>query len=206
MDVAIGMGFIAGVATIVAIILMGGGLGMFDDIHAVIIIIGGGGLAGAMIRFPLSTMIHGFPMGLRYAFALRKFHPRELVDQITEVADIVRKNGPIAREKMEIDDPFLAQGARLTQSALFGPFERMRRVRRSAFRIRIFQESLAPLARFVVLAAVGDSPRALSAAAMLPSASCTPPSPSTFMRGAAAPGCFAAISRKSTQTTPCGTL
>lgn len=36
-DIAKGIGFIAGVATIVAIILMGGSLTMFYDIHAVII-------------------------------------------------------------------------------------------------------------------------------------------------------------------------
>ncbi|WP_342360226.1 motility protein A [Terrarubrum flagellatum] len=111
MDIATGLGFIAGVATIITIILMGGSLGMFYDIHAVIII-GGGCLAGTMIRFPLSTMIHGFPMGLRYAFVLRKFHPHELVEQITQVADVVRKSGPMALEKMEIHDPFLAQGVR----------------------------------------------------------------------------------------------
>lgn len=111
MDIATGAGFVAGIVTIVTIILMGGSLKMFYDIHAVIII-GGGCLAGTLIRFPLTTMIHGFPMGLRYAFVLRQFHPRELVEKITEIAEIVRKSGPIALEKVEVDDPFLAQGVR----------------------------------------------------------------------------------------------
>jgi chemotaxis protein MotA len=105
------LGLIAGFATLFTLIMMGGSLAMFYDIHAVIVI-GGGCLAGTMIRFPLSTMLHGFPMGIRYAFVLRKFHPRELVEQITQVAEVVRKSGPIALEKMEVEDPFLAQGMR----------------------------------------------------------------------------------------------
>ena len=72
------------------LMLMGGSFSVFYDIHAVIVI-GGGCLAGTMIRFPISTMIHGFPMGLRYAFVLRKFHPRELVEKITEIAEVVRR-------------------------------------------------------------------------------------------------------------------
>ena len=111
MDIATGLGLIAGFATLITLILMGGSVALFYDIHA-IIVIGGGCLAGTLIRFPLSTMLHGFPMGIRYVFVLRGFHPRELVEQITQVAEVVRKSGPIALEKLEVEDPFLAQGIR----------------------------------------------------------------------------------------------
>ena len=111
MDIATGLGFVAGIATVVTLILMGGSLKMFYDIHA-IIVIGGGCLAGTLIRFPLSALLHGFPMGIKYAFTLRSFSVRDLVEEITRIAEIVRKNGPIALEKVETPDPFLATGLR----------------------------------------------------------------------------------------------
>lgn len=111
MDIATGLGLIAGIITVVTLVLMGGDLRMFYDVHA-IIVIGGGCLAGTLIRFPLQSMLHGFPMGIRFSFTMRKFHPRDLVEEITKIADIVRKSGPIALEKVEIEDAFLAQGVR----------------------------------------------------------------------------------------------
>ncbi|MGL4495390.1 MAG: motility protein A [Beijerinckiaceae bacterium] len=111
MDIATGLGFVAGIATVIALVLMGGSLKMFYDVHA-IIVIGGGCIAGTLIRFPLSALMHGFPIGIRYAFVLRSFSARDLVEEITRIAEIVRKNGPIALEKVETPDPFLATGIR----------------------------------------------------------------------------------------------
>jgi len=64
------------------------------------------------VRFPFSVMIHGLPMGLRYAFQMKASHPRELIAEITQVADLVRKSGPMAIENVQVNDPFLAQGLR----------------------------------------------------------------------------------------------
>lgn len=111
MDLATILGFVAGISTVVTLILMGGSLKMFYDIHAVIVI-GGGCIAGTLIRFPLSALIHGFPIGIKYAFSLRPFNARDLVEEITRIAEIVRKSGPIALEKVETSDPFLATGLR----------------------------------------------------------------------------------------------
>ncbi len=111
MDLATGAGLLAGVAVIMALMLMGGNLGMFYDIHAVIVIFGGS-FAATLIRFPFSTMLHGLPMGMKYAFSMRSMNPRTLVEEITKVAEVVRKNGPVALENVQVDDPFLAQGVR----------------------------------------------------------------------------------------------
>jgi len=89
----------------------GGNFAAFFDVHAVIIIFGGT-TAGTMVRFPFSVMIHGLPMGLRYAFQLKASHPRELIAEITQVADLVRKSGPMAIENVQVNDSFLAQGLR----------------------------------------------------------------------------------------------
>jgi chemotaxis protein MotA len=111
MDLATGAGLLAGVAVIMALMLMGGNLGMFYDIPAVIVIFGGS-FAATLIRFPFSTMLHGLPMGMKYAFSMRSMNPRILVEEITKVAEVVRKNGPVALENVQVDDPFLAQGIR----------------------------------------------------------------------------------------------
>jgi chemotaxis protein MotA len=111
MDIATGLGLIAGVIVLVTLILMGGDLGMFLDVHAFIVIFGGA-FAATLIRFPLSTIFHGIPIGMRYAFTVRRVPQRDLVDEIAALAEIVRKQGPMGLERVEISDPFLAKGVR----------------------------------------------------------------------------------------------
>ena len=111
MDLATALGFVAGIITVVSLILMGGNFGMFYDVHA-LIVIGGGCTAGTLIRFPLTAMAHGFPMGIRYAFTMRSQNPRILIEEITRIAEIYRKSGPTALESIQVEDPFLKQALR----------------------------------------------------------------------------------------------
>lgn len=111
MDLATILGFVAGIITVSALILMGGSFGMFYDVHA-LIVIGGGCTAGTLIRFPLSAMAHGFPIGLKYVFKMRTQSPRVLIEEITRVADIYRKGGATALDQVAVEDPFLAQALR----------------------------------------------------------------------------------------------
>jgi chemotaxis protein MotA len=111
MDIAAGLGLIADMIVLVTLILMGGDLGMFLDIHAFIVIFGGA-FAATLIRFPLSTIFHGIPIGMRFAFTVRRVTQRDLVDEIANLAEISRKQGPMGLEKVEISDPFLAKGIR----------------------------------------------------------------------------------------------
>jgi len=105
------MGLLAGFAVVVSLIMMGGDMRMFYDVHAIIIIFGGS-FAATLIRFPLASIFHGLPLGAKYAFALRRTTQRELVDELAGLAEIVRKQGPIGLEKVEVEDPFLAKGIR----------------------------------------------------------------------------------------------
>ena len=112
MDIATGAGLIGGVLTIVTLIIIdGGNFAAYFDKHAVIIIFGGA-TAATMTRFPFSVIAHGLPMGIKFAFGGRAMHPRELIDELTKYADLMRKSGPMALESLQIDDPFLAQGVR----------------------------------------------------------------------------------------------
>ena len=101
MDIATGIGLIGGVATVIVLILIDGGnfAGYFDK-HAVIVIFGGA-TAATMVRFPFSVILHGLPMGLKFAFTLRSSDPRALIEEITQIAEVVRKNGPMALENVQ---------------------------------------------------------------------------------------------------------
>jgi chemotaxis protein MotA len=111
MDIATSLGLLAGAAVLLSLILMGGDIRMFVDSHAFIVIFGGS-FAATLIRFPLASMFHGLPLGAKYAFSLRRMSQRELIDQISGLAEIARKQGPIGLEKVEVEDSFLAKGIR----------------------------------------------------------------------------------------------
>jgi len=123
MDIATGLGLLAGIAVVLTMIFMGGDLHMFISEHAMIIIFGGS-FAATLIRFPLAAILHGLPLGMKYAFTLRSVTQRELVDQIAGLAEIARKQGPIGLEKVEVDDPFLAKGIRFVADGYDADFIR----------------------------------------------------------------------------------
>src|ERR1700732_4947894 len=103
--------------------LMGGGLRMFVSDHAVIIIFGGS-FAATLIRFPLSSIFHGLPLGMKFVFSMRRISQRELVDEIAGLAEIARKQGPVGLEKVTPADAFLAKGTRFVADGYDADFIR----------------------------------------------------------------------------------
>src|ERR1041385_1077882 len=123
MDIATSLGLLAGAIVLCSLILMGGDLRMFVDTHAAIVIFGGS-FAATLIRFPLSSMFHGLPLGAKFAFTMRRMTQRELVDEIAGLAEITRKQGPIGLEAIQIEDPFLAKGCRFVADGYDADFIR----------------------------------------------------------------------------------
>jgi chemotaxis protein MotA len=123
MDITTALGLVAGAIVTVTLILMGGDLRMFLDLHAFIVIFGGA-FSATLIRFPLTAMLHGLPLGMKFAFTLRRMTQRELVDEIAGLAEIARKQGPIGLEKAELEDPFLAKGIRFVADGYDADFIR----------------------------------------------------------------------------------
>ena len=78
MDIATGLGLLAGATVVTSLMLMGGDLRMFFSDHAVIVIFGGS-FAATLIRFPLTSIMHGLPLGARFAFAMRRTTQRVVV-------------------------------------------------------------------------------------------------------------------------------
>src|SRR5689334_25012636 len=123
MDIMTGAGLVAGTIVIATLMLLGGSFGIFVSDHAVIIIFGGS-ISATMIRFPLSALIHGLPLGAKFAFTLSRLSARDLVDELARIADIARKQGPVGLEKVETDEPFLAKGIRYVADGYDGNFIR----------------------------------------------------------------------------------
>jgi chemotaxis protein MotA len=123
MDISTGIGLAAGAAVVCTLILLGGDFRMFYDLHAIIVIFGGS-TAATLIRFPIAAMLHGLPLGIKYAFTMRAQSTRELVDEIAGIAEIARKTGPVGLEKVEADDPFLAKGIRFVADGYDADFIR----------------------------------------------------------------------------------
>lgn len=110
MDLATILGMLAGAGFIAAAIFMGGSFSQFVDPPSIMIVVGGG-IAATLIRFPLAGVVTAFSTGGKVAFTHKKVDPRELIEQIAEMGDIVRKNGPLGLENVEVEEPNLKKGA-----------------------------------------------------------------------------------------------
>src|ERR1700758_1017525 len=106
-----GAGLVIGIVVGATLMLLGGVLNIFVSDHAAIIIFGGSA-AATMIRFPLGVMLHGIPLGAKFAFTMSRLSARDLVEELARIAEIARKQGPVGLEKVETDEPFLAKGIR----------------------------------------------------------------------------------------------
>ena len=111
MDIMTSVGLVVGIIVIATMMLLGGDLHMFVSEHAMIIIFGGS-TAATMLRFQLSPLIHGLPLGAKFAFTMSRLSAHDLVDELARIAEIARKQGPVGLEKVETDEPFLAKGIR----------------------------------------------------------------------------------------------
>ena len=123
MDISTGIGLAAGAAVVSTLILLGGDFRMFYDLHAIIVIFGGS-TAATLIRFPIGAMVHGLPLGIKYAFTVRATTTRELVDEIAGLAEIARKSGPVGLEKITPEDAFLSKGIRFVADGYDADFIR----------------------------------------------------------------------------------
>src|SRR5580704_3882397 len=132
MDIMTSVGLACGFGVITLIMLMGGSLEMFWSEHAVIIIFGGS-IAATMIRFPLGVMLHGLPLGAKFAFTMSRLSARDLVDELARIAEIARKQGPVGLEKVETNEPFLAKGIRYIADGYDMEFIRQSRARPRQF-------------------------------------------------------------------------
>lgn len=109
MDIATILGIVGGIAVVIAAIFVGGDFATFFDVPAIFIVIGGT-VAATFIRFPLAKVFSALMLGGRNAFTYKKIEAMGLIDEIADLADIIRKNGPLGLENVEVSSDFLAKG------------------------------------------------------------------------------------------------
>jgi len=105
MDLATVIGVVFGTAILLAAIIMGGSAGLFVNIPSILIVVGGT-VATAFIRFSMGDVINSIKVALN-AFFVKLSNPQEVIQEIVNLANIARKNGLIVLEQQPIEDPFL---------------------------------------------------------------------------------------------------
>jgi len=109
MDLATLVGIIAGLAVIVVAIFLGGDMSSFINIPSVLVVFGGT-MAATLIKFPLSDVLAAFKIGIGIAFKNPKTDPRYIFDQAIELAGLVRKNGLLGLENVEVENELFQRG------------------------------------------------------------------------------------------------
>lgn len=121
MDLATILGILLGSIVVGSAIFMGGDFMTFVNVPSIAIVVGGT-IAATVLRFQLSTVLGSFIMGAKNAFTSKKTNPRELIDEIARLADIIRKNGPLGLEGVAIEDEFLSKGVQYIADGYEGGF------------------------------------------------------------------------------------
>lgn len=109
MDLATLIGMLAGVAVIVGAILFNSGILDFVNIPGLIIVVIGT-LFITLMKFRLKTLGESFKLAFSTVFMDKTESPLVLISQVRELAAVVRKEGILGLENVEIDDPFLKKG------------------------------------------------------------------------------------------------
>lgn len=111
MDPATLIGLFGALGVIALAIFVGGDAGIFFNVPSLLIVIGGT-LMAVLIKFPVAQFLGAFKVAGR-AFRFTSEDPQALIDQTVELAQVARKDGLLALESYQVDNPFLQQGIQL---------------------------------------------------------------------------------------------
>ncbi len=111
MDLATLLGLIIAFGFIIGAIVSGGPIILFINIPSLLIVIGGS-IAVVLMQFTLGQFFGAFKVGIK-AFLHKSVDAAELIQQAGVLANIARKEGMMALESQEIENPFLNKGIQL---------------------------------------------------------------------------------------------
>lgn len=106
MDLLTLIGLIVGIGTIVVAIAASSGLATFVNVPGLLIVVVGT-FAVTLIKHRMSSVVSAFRMAFGEAFRDRTEEPLDLILQIRDLADIVRKKGILGLEDYDTRHPFL---------------------------------------------------------------------------------------------------
>jgi chemotaxis protein MotA len=131
LDIATIIGITGGfLMLLIAVMLEGSSPLSFMNLLAFVVVVGGGTMA-VLARYPVAGFIQGTVGGIRSAIYYKATSPIDLIDKLSEIADTMRRHGPIAIEQVRVEDPFIKRGVRMiadgfTAEALRTSLERER--------------------------------------------------------------------------------
>jgi chemotaxis protein MotA len=113
MDIATIVGLVGGLAVLYgAVFLEGSGIMQFVNLLATVVVIGGATMA-VLMRYPLNTFVSSVIFSLKTAFVFHHVSTRDLIEELRRLAEIVRQQGPLGLEQVQISNPFLAKGVQM---------------------------------------------------------------------------------------------
>ena len=119
MDIATLIGLFGGICLLfIAILLEGSNPLSFFSLIAVVVVVGGATMA-VMGRYTLGGFIAAMAT-FKSAIYFKHVSPTTLIDQIADIADRMRKKGPIALEQVKLADPFFQRGVRMIADGYTG--------------------------------------------------------------------------------------
>ena len=113
MDLATLIGLILGIIIVVGAILIKSSILDFINIPGLAIVFVGT-MAVTAIKFRLTSVAESFKLAFTTVFLERTENPIMLIQKVRELSGIVRKEGILGLESVEIDDAFLAKGIALS--------------------------------------------------------------------------------------------
>ncbi|MBF0622995.1 MAG: MotA/TolQ/ExbB proton channel family protein [Magnetococcales bacterium] len=108
MDFGTIAGLVLGLALISMAIMLGGDFGMFINAPSLLITIGGT-IAAMFIKHKMNEVFGAVGVMMK-AFIVKQQNPEQVIGQLIDMANIARKDGILALERVKSDDAFL-QGA-----------------------------------------------------------------------------------------------
>jgi chemotaxis protein MotA len=111
MDIASIIGLMGAVGMILGAMISGGGIGPFIDVPSILIVFGGTFFA-VMYTAPLPTFLGSFAvMAKAFLPPIKKMD--QLVERMSELAAIARKDGMMALEGQDVPDKFFQKGLQM---------------------------------------------------------------------------------------------
>lgn len=108
MDLATLLGLVTAWGLIIATIALGAAAGTFVNMPSFAIVLGGT-FAVVLMRFTLGQFIGSIKTATK-AFLHKSESPQAIIDNVVELASIARKEGLLALERQEINNPVLSKG------------------------------------------------------------------------------------------------
>jgi len=122
MDFATMVGLVGGMAIVLTSILMGSPLSTFVNVPSLLVVVGGTMMV-TLMRFRMGQCFGSLGIALK-TFKSKLIKPEELIKKSVELATVVRREGLLALENQQVDDPFFTKGLRLVVDGLDPDFVR----------------------------------------------------------------------------------